>query len=153
MGEFTEDDPVWDLYCGAGAFSLPLARRVRSVLGIELVPEAVEAARRNAARNDIGNVEFLVGDVKDVLEETGTPPRVVVVDPPRDGLHKKVIASILSAGPERIVYISCNPATLARDLRLLVDGGYRPGPVRPVDMFPHTPHVECVTALTRGDNS
>jgi 23S rRNA (uracil1939-C5)-methyltransferase len=151
LGSFSPEDTVWDLYCGVGGFTLPLARRVRSVVGAEIAPLAVAAAERNARANNIDNVEFVAGDVRTALSEMGSRsrPDVVVVDPPRDGVHPDVIRTILDAGPSRIVYISCNPATLARDLELLVRGGYCPGPVRPVDLFPHTPHVECVTAMSR----
>ncbi len=151
MAEVTPADTVWDLYCGAGALSLPMARVAGSVLGIERVPEAIEAARRNAVLNGIDNATFLVGDVREALAAGDHPaPDVVTVDPPREGMHADVVASLLEAAPRRIVYVSCNPATLARDLALLAAGGYVPGPVRPVDLFPHTPHIECVTVLDRG---
>ena len=152
-GAFQPDETVWDLYCGAGAISLPLARRVKRVVGMELVPEAVEAARRNAAANGIDNVEFVAGDMKNLLGAGGDSyprPDAVIVDPPRDGVHASVLATLAAAAPGRIVYVSCNPATLARDMAVLVEAGYEAGEVQPVDMFPHTGHIECVTVLHRG---
>jgi 23S rRNA (uracil1939-C5)-methyltransferase len=151
-GGFRAEDTVWDLYCGAGAIALCVARGVRRVVGVEVVPEAVEAARRNAAGNAMGNAEFLCGDVKTLLREGALAgrPDAVVLDPPRDGVHADVLAAVVRAAPARIVYVSCNPATLARDLGILAASGYVPGPVRPVDLFPHTGHIECVVRLDRG---
>jgi len=118
--------------------------------GFEIVAAAVEAARRNAERNGVTNADFRTGDIKDLLDgEQGSRPDVAVLDPPREGAHPEVVRSLLAAAPARIVYVSCNPATLARDLRLLVDGGYSLREVSPVDMFPHTAHVECVASLDR----
>lgn len=152
MARVGTDDVVWDLYCGAGALTLPLARQARSVLGVELVPEAIAAAERNAAANGVGNVSFAAGDVREVLASGAHPaPDLVVMDPPREGVHARVLETVVAAAPRRIVYVSCNPATLARDLAVLREAGYRLGPVRPVDLFPHTPHVECVCALERGE--
>jgi 23S rRNA (uracil1939-C5)-methyltransferase len=148
-GAFTPEETVWDLYSGVGTLSLVLARRVRSVLGIEIVPESVAAAMRNAAANGITNADFRAGDVRRHLAGPGAPPDAVVVNPPRDGLHPAVADALAALGPSRIVYISCNPATLARDLARFATAGYVADAVRPVDMFPHTPHVECVTVITR----
>jgi 23S rRNA (uracil1939-C5)-methyltransferase len=141
------EDTVWDLYCGAGALTLPLARTARRVIGVELVPEAIAAAERNARNNGIDNVDFLGGDIRERLLELPERPGVVVMDPPREGVHADVLEAVAGAGPRRIVYVSCNPATLARDLALLSELGYRTEAVQPVDMFPHTPHVECVARL------
>jgi 23S rRNA (uracil1939-C5)-methyltransferase len=142
------DEVVWDLYSGIGSIALALAGGAGRVVGIELVPEAVERARENAIRNGVENVEFVVGDVAKAirpLREEGIPdPDVVVVDPPRAGLTPKAVRRILELGPQRVVYVSCNPTTLAGNAELLVEGGYRLERVRPVDMFPHTHHVECV---------
>jgi len=144
------EDRVWDLYSGVGALSLPLAGRAAHVTGFEIVPAAVEAARRNAGRNGVSNAAFVAGDLKNTLVDADGPrPDVVVLDPPRDGAHPDVVRVLLGAGPDRVVYVSCNPATLARDLRLLADGGYAVGEVHPVDMFPHTAHIECVASLRR----
>ncbi len=152
-GGFGPEETVWDLYCGVGALSLPAARRARRVVGMELVAESVEAARRNAERNGVENVEFLAGDIRALLADptlgAAFRPDAVILDPPRDGIHADVAAALLALAPERIVYVSCNPATLARDLAALVPGGYRPGAVLPVDLFPHTAHVECVATLER----
>jgi 23S rRNA (uracil1939-C5)-methyltransferase len=145
------DEAVWDLYCGTGTLGLSLARSARTVLGFEVVPVAVEDARANALANGIGNVRFALGDVIDGLgvAQPNETPDVVLLDPPRAGLHPRVVPALLALAPRRIVHVSCNPAALARDVEMLVAGGYRLGRVRPIDLFPHTPHVECVVALTR----
>ena len=120
------------------------------MVGVELVPEAVQAAERNARANGITNAAFHAGDMKEILAGRELPrPDAVILDPPRDGVHASVVDAVVAAEPERVVYVSCNPASLARDLALFRTGGYSPGPVLPVDMFPHTAHVECVVALRR----
>ena len=173
----TGNERVLDVYCGAGTISLALARRAREVVGIEAVEPAVDDARRNAKRNGITNARFACGDARAVLRtwaharagKVTTPeqarakdakapldpaayepfqPDVVLVDPPRAGLHERVIERVAELSPVRIVYVSCNPATLARDLALFAKAGYATTRVRPFDMFPHTPHVECVATLT-----
>ena len=146
------DDVVYDLYTGTGTIALFIASRVCKVIGIEYVLEAIEDAKVNAELNDIRNVEFYAGDMKDVLNadfmaEHGTP-NVIITDPPRAGMHKDVVDVILSVAPERIVYVSCSPATQARDVALL-DCEYRVVAVQPIDMFPHTQHVEVVTLLEK----
>jgi 23S rRNA (uracil1939-C5)-methyltransferase len=155
-GHFTEDDTVWDLYSGVGALTLPISRHARRVVGMELVPESVAAARRNAALNGIQNAEFFAGDIRALLADPGLRsslrPDVVMLDPPRDGVHADVALALIDLAPPRIVYVSCNPATLARDLALFAAAGYRLDPVRPVDMFPHTAHIECVASLARADD-
>jgi 23S rRNA (uracil1939-C5)-methyltransferase len=146
----TGDETVFDLYAGTGAISLQLARRCRHVYGVELAPAAVADAARNALANGIANCTFLAGEVRFVLPELiakGVRARVVVADPPRAGFHPKALRALGQLAPERIVYVSCNPATLARDLGELVRGGYRVQWVQPVDMFPHTPHIEAVARL------
>ena len=148
----TEADVAWDLYCGAGAIGLLAAGRAGSVFGIEIAEESVERARENAERNGIANIEFVTGDVaRSVapLLERAPRPDVVFVDPPRAGLTPKAVKRLLELGPERIVYVSCNPTTLAPNARSLLDGGYELVRARPVDMFPHTPHIECVALLRR----
>ena len=150
--ELRPEDVVWDGYCGVGALTFPLARRARRVVGIEVVAESVEAARRNAKANGVHNVEFHAGDIRSVaaaLAARGPRPDLIALDPPRDGVHADVIRTLTEVAPRRILYVSCNPATLARDLQLFRLSGYTPGPVLPVDLFPHTPHVECVTVLDR----
>jgi 23S rRNA (uracil1939-C5)-methyltransferase len=146
------DDVVWDLYCGAGAIGLMAARSAAAVYGIEISPESIAGARANAERNGVANAEFVVGDVarsvRPLLERVPKPD-VVFVDPPRSGLTPKAVRRVLELGPERLVYVSCNPTTFAPNARQLVDGGYALERVRPLDMFPHTPHIECVALLRR----
>ncbi len=148
----TGHERVFDLYCGIGTLGLALARDAREVWGIEAAPEAVADARHNARENGIGNARFLAHDarlgVRPLLEEAGQPD-VVVVDPPRAGLSKKVVRRVVECDARRVVYVSCNPTTLAPNAAQLVEAGYRLRRVRPVDMFPHTPHVECVAVLER----
>lgn len=150
----TGDELVYDLYTGTGTIANFVSRNARRVIGIEYVPEAIEDAKVNAAVNGIENAEFYAGDMKDVLtdgfiEQHGKPD-VMIVDPPRAGMHDDVVKVILNAAPRRIVYVSCNPATQARDIALL-DAKYRVTAVQPVDMFPHTHHVENVVRLERRD--
>ncbi len=142
-----------DLYCGIGTISLFLAREAGRVYGVECVPQAVRDARRNAAENGIANVEFFEGKAEEIFpagDKSGEPTRadVVVLDPPRKGCDPKLLQAILDAQPTRVVYVSCNPATVARDARVLCDGGYRLARVRPVDNFCQTVHTECVLLLT-----
>ena len=143
---------VYDLYTGTGTIANFVAKRARKVIGIEYVPEAIEDAKINSQLNGIDNTLFFAGDMKDILTddfiaEHGRPD-VIITDPPRAGMHPDVVKTILNASPKRIVYVSCNPATQARDLQLL-DTDYRVEAVQPVDMFPHTPHVENVVLLTK----
>jgi 23S rRNA (uracil1939-C5)-methyltransferase len=144
---------LYDLYCGIGTVGLVIAPRVAEVWGLEIVEEAVADAIANARLNEIGNARFFAGDVRLALRElvsTAGRPDVLVVDPPRAGLSQKVVRRIIEAAPKRIVYISCNPTTLAPNAAQLVAAGYALSKVRPVDMFPQTPHIECVAALERG---
>lgn len=148
----TGNELVYDLYTGTGTITNFVARQARKVVGIEYVPEAIEDAKVNSALNGIDNTLFYAGDMKDILTndfiaEHGRPD-VIITDPPRAGMHNDVIDVILAAEPKRIVYVSCNPATQARDLQLL-DGKYKVTAVQPVDMFPHTHHVENVVQLER----
>ena len=148
----TGNELVYDLYTGTGTIANFVARQARKVVGIEYVPEAIEDAKVNSALNSIDNTLFYAGDMKDILTndfiaEHGRPD-VIITDPPRAGMHNDVIDVILAAEPKRIVYVSCNPATQARDLQLL-DGKYKVTAVQPVDMFPHTHHVENVVQLER----
>lgn len=142
---------VLDLYCGAGTISLALARSAGQVIGAEIVPEAVENARRNAARNGIGNAEFICADAGDaarLLSERGIRPDAIVVDPPRKGMSAEALRQVAKMQPKRIAYVSCDPATLARDLKRLTELGYVPQKAVAVDMFPKTAHVETVVLLT-----
>ena len=143
---------VYDLYTGTGTIANFVAKNAKTVIGIEYVPEAIEDAKINSEINGIENTLFFAGDMKDILTddfiaEHGRPD-VIITDPPRAGMHPDVIKTILNAAPERIVYVSCNPATQARDLQLM-DEQYKVAEVQPVDMFPHTPHVENVVLLTK----
>lgn len=157
----TGREVVWDLYSGIGSIGIFLAGRARSVLGIEIVPAAVRDARENAIENGLANITLLEGNARVVLKEVlegrltlppeVTRPDVVVVDPPRGGLAHKVIRRIAAAEPAKVVYVSCNPTTLAPDAALFGELGYRMTRVTPVDMFPHTPHIEAVACLQRTD--
>ncbi len=142
------DETVVDLYCGTGTIALFLAAGAREVIGVEQVAEAVADARRNSRRNGIHNCRFLAGDAGEVLAQLDVRPQVMVIDPPRAGMHGKVLARVMALAPERIVYVSCNPATLARDLSLMAEG-YEVAEVQPVDLFPHTFHVEAVARLEK----
>jgi 23S rRNA (uracil1939-C5)-methyltransferase len=146
----TGAERVLDLYCGTGTLALILSRNAREVIGVESAAEALADARRNAERNGVTNCRFLHGAVEDLPIESLAPVDVVVMDPPRAGVHARALARVIAIGAPRIVYVSCNPATLARDVALLTDAGYALGPVQPMDMFPHTAHVEVVAPLTRG---
>lgn len=148
------NENVIDAYCGIGTISLFLARKAGHVYGVEIVPEAIEDAKRNALLNGIDNATFEAGPAEVVIprwRKEGAKADVIVVDPPRKGCDPALLDTILKMRPERVVYVSCNPSTLARDLRVLEDGGYRTSEVTPVDMFPWTVHVESVAVLYRAD--
>lgn len=153
LADLKGDEMVLDLYCGIGTISLFFARKAKTVFGVEIVPEAIANAKKNAERNGITNAEFAVGAAEEVIprlyEEKGITADIVVVDPPRKGCDEKLLATILQISPKKIVYVSCNPATLARDLAVLKEGGYEVREVQPVDQFPHSVHVETVALLTR----
>ncbi len=164
--ELTGTETVWDLYCGIGTISLFLAQRARHVYGIEIVEAAIEDARDNAKLNGIENVTFFVGKAEEVLpgfykgeirecqgrEKEMMHPDVIVVDPPRKGCDERCLETILKMEPDRVVYVSCDPATLARDLKYLCQGGYEVREVQPVDMFPQGVHVESICLLHRKDS-
>ncbi len=151
--EPTGMERVYDLFCGIGTIGLLFAPRVAEVWGLEILQEAVADAIANAKHNEIENARFFAGDVRlalrELVAEAGRPD-LLVVDPPRAGLSQKVVRRIIEAGPKRIVYVSCNPTTLAPNAAQLVEAGYELVRVRPVDMFPQTPHIECVAQLVRG---
>lgn len=171
----TGQESVWDLYCGIGTISLFLAQKAKQVYGVEIVPQAIADAKNNARINGITNTEFFVGKAEEVLpefyeklkkesgsgkgtaEDTNTVdmsrPDVIVVDPPRKGCDEVCLNTILQMQPERVVYVSCDSATLARDLRILCDGGYELTKIRPVDQFGHTTHVEVVVMLSRTEGT
>ena len=156
----TGSETVWDLYCGVGTISLFMARHAKEVCGVEIIPEAIENAKKNAERNGITNARFYVGKAEEVLPDyvekrkaEGKDPQidVICVDPPRKGCDEKCIATMLEIAPKRIVYVSCDPATLARDLKKLAAGGYELDYVQPVDQFGHTVHIETCCAMVRRD--
>lgn len=146
------NDIVIDAYCGIGTISLFLAQKAKKVYGVEIVPEAIDDAKINAKLNGITNAEFVVGEAEKVMPwwtAQGLRPDVIVVDPPRKGCDEALLQAMIDMAPKRIVYVSCNPSTLARDLRILEDGGFNTQEVQPVDMFCQTSHVECVSLLQR----
>jgi 23S rRNA (uracil1939-C5)-methyltransferase len=148
----TGNELVYDLYTGTGTIAQFVSRMAKKVIGVEAVPEAIEDAKKNALRNEITNCEFYVGDMKVVFNDefiaTHGKPDVIITDPPRDGMHKDVVEQILNIAPDKVVYVSCNSATQARDLALM-DEKYKVTRVRPVDMFPQTHHVENVVLLEK----
>ena len=150
----TGQELLLDLYCGAGTIGLSMAGMARRLLGVEIVPQAVENARENARLNGIENAEFFCGDAGEaarMLAERGERPDVIVLDPPRKGCSPDLVRTVAEFGPKRIVYVSCDPATLARDLKLFAELGYPPVEAAPVDMFPGTAHVETVVLLSKGE--
>jgi 23S rRNA (uracil1939-C5)-methyltransferase len=151
--DLTGNEVVWDLYCGIGTISLFLAQKAKKVMGVEIVPEAIEDAKNNARINGIENAQFYVGKAEEVLpqkyKEDGEYAEVIVVDPPRKGCDETLLNTIVEMKPERVVYVSCDSATLARDLRYLCDRGFEVKKVQPVDMFGHSVHVESVVLLSK----
>lgn len=150
--QIDENDVVIDAYCGIGTISLFLAQKAKKVYGIEIVPDAIEDAKMNAEINGITNAEFVVGEAEKVMpkwKNQGFTPDVIVVDPPRKGCEPEFLHAMIEMEPKRIVYVSCNPSTLARDLVILEEGGYETKEVQPVDMFSQTNHVECVALMSR----
>ena len=151
FAKLNKEDVLCDLYCGIGTIGIFASKKVKKVYGIEIVEEAVDAAKENAEINNVDNIEFIAGDVekafKELIEVRRVQPTVVIVDPPRRGLDTTTIGKILELEVERVVYVSCNPATMVRDMNLLEEK-YEVGEIQPVDMFPYTSHVECVVAMT-----
>ena len=150
--DLTGKETVFDLYCGIGTITLFLAQHAKQVYGVEIIPEAIEDAKMNARLNGFENTQFAVGKSEEIIPawiENGIVPDVIVVDPPRKGCDRSLLDTMLEAAPDRIVYVSCDSSTLARDLRVLIDGGYKLEVVQPVDMFPQTAHIECVAKLVR----
>ncbi len=151
LADLHGDESVLDLYCGNGTISILSSQNARRVIGVESVEESVKNARRNAELNSVTNCEFICGEVKKMLAKLVDDkeiPDLVVVDPPRAGLHKHVIKSLLSIRPAKIIYVSCNPSTLARDLKILCEDYYKLERVQPIDMFPHTYHIETLVKIT-----
>ena len=152
FSNLTGKETVFDLYCGIGTISLFAAQKAKKVIGVEIVEEAIEAAKRNASRNNLNNTEFYVGKAEEIvpqLYEKGIKADVVLVDPPRKGCDEQLLKTLVDMSPERIVYVSCNPSTLARDLKYLSANDFELKEVQPVDMFPWTQHVECVVLMSR----
>ncbi|MBC1954365.1 23S rRNA (uracil(1939)-C(5))-methyltransferase RlmD [Listeria welshimeri] len=148
--ELTGEETVIDAYCGIGSISLCLAKKAKHVYGVEIVDQAIQDARANAALNELTNTTFETGKAEEVIPnwyKNGITADVLVVDPPRKGCDEKLLETILAMKPKKVVYVSCNPGTLARDMKILTDGGYEAKKVQPVDMFPMTTHIEAVTVL------
>jgi 23S rRNA (uracil1939-C5)-methyltransferase len=155
FGQFNKNEIVYDLYTGTGTIGLFIAKYVKKIIGIESVPDAIKAAKENAKRNNISNCSYFVGDMKTVfnsefIKKNGIP-NTIITDPPRDGMHKKVVSEIMKLLPQKIIYVSCNSATQARDLELLKNQ-YRIIKSQAVDMFPQTHHVENVVLLNKKEN-
>ncbi len=142
----TGTERVLDLYCGTGTIAISLSDMAKEVIGIEIIDSAVADAQQNCQLNQISNCRFVLGDMREVLPQIGQSPDLMIIDPPRVGMHKDVVKQVLEMKPSKIVYVSCNPATLSRDLALLKEG-YEVAEVQPVDMFPHTFHIESVARL------
>ncbi|MBD3289082.1 23S rRNA (uracil(1939)-C(5))-methyltransferase RlmD [candidate division KSB1 bacterium] len=157
FGQFSGYENVYDLYCGAGSISVYIAPKVQHVTGIEIFSQAIEDARHNARLNEIENCTFIVGDIKDtiskpqnLIQKHGTPD-VVIIDPPRAGMHQDIPHKIVELAPKKIIYVSCNPATQARDLKILCNTSYQLLKIQAIDMFPHTAHCEAIALLSRKD--
>jgi tRNA/tmRNA/rRNA uracil-C5-methylase (TrmA/RlmC/RlmD family) len=145
------DEIVFDAYCGIGTISLFLSKKAKKVYGVEIVPQAIKHAKENARLNGVANAEFIVGESERVIPDLykrGVQADVIVVDPPRKGCDERLLEVIAQMRPERVVYVSCNPSTLARDLKYLDERGYRTVEIQPVDMFPQTVHVEAIVLMT-----
>lgn len=152
FAQLSENETVMDLYCGAGTIGLSMADKAKRVLGVEIIPQAIENAKRNAKENNIDNAEFICGDASEIataLAEKGEKPDVIIVDPPRKGCDHQTLDAIVKMSPERVVMVSCNPATAARDCAILCENGYVPQKAKAVDMFPRTTHVECVVLMSK----
>lgn len=147
----TGNETLLDAYCGVGTLSLIAAKQAKQVIGIEMIPDAVRDAEENAHRNQIGNASFLSGRAEEKLNELGDID-VALLNPPRIGCARSLLEALLQKRPQRILYVSCDPATLARDLQILIEGGYRLERVQPFDMFPQTMHVETLVSLIQ-DNA
>lgn len=144
----SQEEVIWDLYCGTGTFGIALAARAKQVIGLELSPESSLDARENVKRNGLKNVEIITGDVGELLQKGHYPkPDIILLDPPRSGLDKKAMAQLLAAHPRQIIYISCNPKTQAENCKEFIQAGYKITTMQPVDQFPHTAHIENIVCL------
>lgn len=152
LAELDGKKTVLDIYCGIGTISLCAAKHAKKVIGVEIVDAAIEDAKNNAKANQLSNTDFYCGAAETIvpkLIDAGERPDIIIIDPPRKGSDEKTLSAILAAAPQRIVYVSCNPATLARDARFLIDGGYKMSSATPVDMFPNTEHIECAAKFIK----
>ncbi len=152
--DLQENDVLLDLYCGTGTIGLSMADKVKKLIGVEIIPQAIQNAKKNAELNHITNARFICADATKAsvqLEQQGIQPNVIIVDPPRKGCDRQLIETVVKMNPERVVYVSCDSATMARDIRIFNDFGYVPQEVTPVDMFPCTVHVETVVLMSRKD--
>ena len=152
FADLSKNDTLIDLYCGTGTIGLSMAGHVKKLIGVEIIPQAVEDAKNNALFNNITNAEFICSDAStasESLEKRGIKADCIIVDPPRKGCDSSLINTIVRMSPKRIVYVSCDPATLARDVHIFEKSGYKLQKAVPVDMFPRTPHVECVVLMSR----
>ena len=140
---------IFDLYCGTGTITQIMASIAKKVIGIEIVKEAIESAKENAKLNNLNNCVFIAGDVMEKVSELKDKPDIIILDPPRDGIHPKAINKIIDFNPQQFIYISCKPTSLVRDLPVFIERGYKVEKIKCIDMFPHTTHVECCSLLTR----
>ncbi|MDP4091121.1 MAG: 23S rRNA (uracil(1939)-C(5))-methyltransferase RlmD, partial [Bacillota bacterium] len=148
MGD-SDDKVVFDLYCGTGTIGQIAASKASRVIGIELIEEAVESARENAALNGLKNCEFIAGDIAKVIQNIKETPEIIILDPPRSGVHPTALEYVIRFGAPTIIYVSCNPKTLVMDLKVLGERGYEIKKVKAMDMFPQTPHLETVVLLQK----
>ena len=151
IANLKKSNVLYDLYCGTGTIGIYLSQLVKKVYGIEVVKDAIEDANYNAKINNINNIEFYCSDLKEILQDESIgnieKPDIVIIDPPRPGLHPKTMKYLINLSPKKIIYVSCNPATMARDIEILSNQKYLIKDIQPIDMFPHTPHIECITTL------
>ena len=150
--DFKNSDIVYDLYCGTGTIGIYISSFVKKVYGIEIVKDAIKDAKFNAKKNNIKNIVFYDSDIKDFFTDQNTKidkPDTIIIDPPRPGLHPNVVKDIITLSPSKIIYVSCNPSTQARDVKIFLEDSYKVSDIQPVDMFPHTPHIECIITLKK----
>ena len=150
IAKLKKSDIVYDLYCGTGTIGIYLSKYVKKIYGIEIVEDAIKDAKYNAKINNIDNIEYYCGDLKDFFSDESKKlenPDIVILDPPRPGLHPKALKDLIELAPKKVIYVSCNPSTLARDVEILINKNYSIENIQPIDMFPHTPHIECIVSL------
>ena len=150
--DFKKSDIVYDLYCGTGTIGIYVSSFVKKVYGIEIVKDAIKDANFNAKKNNIKNIAFYDSDIKDFFTNQNTKidkPNTIIIDPPRPGLHPNVVKDIIKLSPSKIIYVSCNPSTQARDVKIFLEDSYKISDIQPIDMFPHTPHIECIITLNK----